>query len=98
MWIGGAWGRGQEFGGHVCTPLLLFALSCSLCAQAAGVRVVSQAGESASRVSVAVVLFPTDPGEQEAASDGVTPAPTSEHDDDNSLLYTGLTGELLQFH
>uniref|UniRef100_A0AAZ3PMS6 Roundabout, axon guidance receptor, homolog 1 (Drosophila) n=1 Tax=Oncorhynchus tshawytscha TaxID=74940 RepID=A0AAZ3PMS6_ONCTS len=47
--------------------------------------------ESVPVVSVPVVLFPTDTGAatQEGASEGATPAPTSEHEDDNSLGYTG---------
>ncbi|KAL0973420.1 hypothetical protein UPYG_G00203350 [Umbra pygmaea] len=49
--------------------------------------------EAVPGVSVPVVLFPTDAGAGGAADDGATegakPAPTSEHDDDNSLGYTG---------
>ncbi|KAJ8392093.1 hypothetical protein AAFF_G00078990 [Aldrovandia affinis] len=81
-WLCGVWGRRCGFEGHVCTPLLL--LSCLLWAGAQGVT----------GVSVAVVLFPTDAGERDGASAGVTPAPTSEHEDDNSLGYTGTAGSL----
>lgn len=35
------------------------------------------------------VLLPTDTGTQEGTSNRVTEAPTAEHDDDNSLGYTG---------
>lgn len=35
------------------------------------------------------VLLPTDTGTQEGTSNRATEAPTAEHDDDNSLGYTG---------
>ncbi|XP_053095771.1 roundabout homolog 1 isoform X7 [Pangasianodon hypophthalmus] len=35
------------------------------------------------------VLLPTDSGTAEAAKEGVTPAPASGHDEDNTLAYTG---------
>lgn len=52
---------------------------------------VMSGNDSVPGVSVSVVLFPTDTGAatQDGASEGATSAPTSEHEDDNSLGYTG---------
>ena len=47
-------------------------------------------GQNASGFSVPVVLLLTEIGvAQEGASDETTPAPTAEHEDDNTLGYTG---------
>lgn len=49
-----------------------------------------ESGQNASGFSVPVVLLLTETGvAQDGASEGVTPAPTTEHEDDNSLGYTG---------
>lgn len=46
--------------------------------------------QNASSFSVPLVLLLTETGvAQDGASEGATPAPTSEHEDDNSLGYTG---------
>lgn len=47
-------------------------------------------GQNASEFSVPVVLLLTETGvAQDGASEVATPAPTTEHEDDNSLGYTG---------
>lgn len=49
-----------------------------------------ESGQNASGFSVPVVLLLTEIGvAQDGASDETTPAPTTEHEDDNSLGYTG---------
>ena len=49
-----------------------------------------ESGQNTSSFSVPVVLLLTETGiTQDGASDGATPAPTSVHEDDNSLGYTG---------
>ncbi|KAI3353664.1 hypothetical protein L3Q82_004909 [Scortum barcoo] len=49
-----------------------------------------EGGQNASGFSVPVVLLLTETGvDQDGASEGATPAPTTEHEDDNSLGYTG---------
>ncbi|KAM3616627.1 uncharacterized protein V6R79_021018 [Siganus canaliculatus] len=54
-----------------------------------------ESGKNASGFSVPVVLLLTETGAaQDGASQGATPAPTTEHEDDNSLGYTG-TGAAL---
>ncbi|KAJ8368440.1 hypothetical protein SKAU_G00084680 [Synaphobranchus kaupii] len=85
----GVWTLRHGFEGHAGTPLLLCLLSCWLCTGVWGVPTLPANGQGSTRVSDAVLLFPTDAGEQDGASEGVTPAPTSEHEDDNSLGYTG---------
>lgn len=52
--------------------------------------------QNASSFSVPVVLLLTDTGvAQDGASEGATQAPISEHEDDNSLGYTGTAAALL---
>lgn len=47
-------------------------------------------GQNASEFSVPLVLLLTETGvSQNGASEGATPAPTTKHEDDNSLGYTG---------
>lgn len=49
-----------------------------------------ESGQNASEFSVPVVLLLTETGvAQNGVNDGATPAPTAEHEDDNSLGYTG---------
>ncbi len=49
-----------------------------------------ESGQNASGFSVPVVLLLTETGvAQDGASEGATPAPTTENEDDNSLGYTG---------
>eukprot|EP00063_Salmo_salar_P044030 XP_014018865.1 PREDICTED: roundabout homolog 1-like isoform X1 [Salmo salar] len=93
MWVGGLSHGGYRVGGQ-WHPLSLALLSvwCCLCQMGIGSWALAVSGdESVPVVSVPVVLFPTDTGAatQDGASEGATPAPTSEHEDDNSLGYTG---------
>ena len=71
-------------------PLSLALLSvCSLCSYQAG-QGQEASGERMPLDSVPVVLLLTETGAtQEGVSQGATPAPTSQHEDDNSLGYTG---------
>lgn len=49
-----------------------------------------QSGKNVSEFSVPVMLLLTETGvAQNGANEGATPAPTTEHEDDNSLGYTG---------
>lgn len=49
-----------------------------------------ESGPNASGFSVPLVLLLTETGvAQDGASEGATTAPTTEHEDDNSLGYTG---------
>ncbi|XP_014070696.2 roundabout homolog 1 [Salmo salar] len=93
MWVGGPSHRGYRVGWQL-HPLSLALLSvwCCLCQMGIGAWALAVSGdESVPGVSVSVVLFPTDTGAatQDGASEGATSAPTSEHEDDNSLGYTG---------
>lgn len=69
----------------------MFALG--LCSGCSGLEVQTLGGESVqntSGFSVPVVLLLTETGvAPDGASEGATPAPTTEHEDDNSLGYTG---------
>ncbi|KAG5269494.1 hypothetical protein AALO_G00202680 [Alosa alosa] len=74
---------------------VVWALCCCLCrvAGVAGTMAVLAAasvagGNSALGDSGSVMLFPTDPGAQDGASEGATVAPAVEHEDDNSPGYT----------
>lgn len=70
------------------------ALCCCVCrvaGVAVTVAVVVAAADGALGDSGSVMLFPTDPGAQDGASEGATVAPAAEHEDDNSLGYTGTT-------
>ncbi|KAF3847520.1 hypothetical protein F7725_020548 [Dissostichus mawsoni] len=49
-----------------------------------------ESGQNASGFSVPLVLLLTETGvAQDGASEGATTAPTTEHEDDNTLGYTG---------
>lgn len=74
-------------------PALLSVFALYLCQGCRGLEVWTAGGENgqnASRFSVPLVLLLTETGvAQDGASEGATPAPTTEHEDDNSLGYTG---------
>ncbi|KAJ7995248.1 hypothetical protein DPEC_G00242580 [Dallia pectoralis] len=77
------------------TPLrlaLLCVWCCLLSPRCLGARAGAASGDGVMPgVSVLVVSFPTDAGAaaEDGANEGATPAPNTEHDDDNSLGYTG---------
>lgn len=48
-----------------------------------------------SEALMSVLPLPTDMGREGGASEEATPTPTSEHEDDNSLGYTGIAIECL---
>lgn len=79
--------------GHGDNGALLFVMAFCLCQRCGGLRVGTGGGQSglnASEFSVPVVLLLTETGiAQNGASEGATAAPTSQHEDDNSLGYTG---------
>lgn len=76
------------------TLLCVFILCvCPGCRGLQVVRTVGggESGQNASGFSVPVVLLLTEAGvAQDGTSQGATPAPTTEHEDDNSLGYTGI--------
>lgn len=75
------------------SPALLCVVALCTCQGCGGLEVWTAGGEgrqNASGFSVPVVLLLTETGvAQDEASEGATPAPTTEHEDDNSLGYTG---------
>lgn len=91
MWVFGFCHQRQSLQGWSTALLCVFALC--LCRGCRGLEVWTVGGESgqnASGFSVPVVLLLTETGvDQDGASEGATPAPTTEHEDDNSLGYTG---------
>ncbi|KAK5904944.1 hypothetical protein CesoFtcFv8_006459 [Champsocephalus esox] len=72
---------------------LLCVFALCLCQGCTGLEVWTVGGESgqnASGFSVPLVLLLTETGvAQDGASEGATTAPTTEHEDDNTLGYTG---------
>ncbi len=91
MWVFGFCHQRQSLQGW--SPALLCVFTLYLCQGCRGLEVWTVGGESgqnASGFSVPVVLLLTETGvNQDGASEGATPAPTTEHEDDNSLGYTG---------
>ena len=76
-----------------CGATLLCVLTLCCCEGCRGLQVWTrggQSGQNASEFSVPVVLLLTETGvAQNGANEGATSAPTTEHEDDNSLGYTG---------
>lgn len=91
MWVFGFCGPRQSLQG--CSRALLCVFALCFCQGCRGLQVWTGGGESgqnASEFSVPVVLLLTETGvAQNGANEGATPAPTTEHEDDNSLGYTG---------
>lgn len=91
MWVSGLVRRRQRLRDWSQALLAVFAVC--LCQGARGLEVWTvgvESGPSASSFSVPVVLLLTETAvAQDGASEGATPAPNSEHEDDNSLGYTG---------
>lgn len=75
------------------SPALLCVVALCWCRGCGGLEVWgvgAEGGHNVSGFSVPVVLLLTETGvAQDGASEGATPAPTTEHEDDNSLGYTG---------
>lgn len=92
MWMFGS-GPSRSSQGHSVNGPLFFVLACCLCLGCCGLQIETWGGQSglnASEFSVPVVLLLTETGiAQNGASEGATAAPTSQHEDDNSLGYTG---------
>lgn len=91
MWLSGFCTRSQSLQGR--SRALLCVFTFCFCQGCRGLQVWTGGGESgqnASELSVPVVLLLTETGvAQNGASEGATPAPTTQHEDDNSLGYTG---------
>lgn len=91
MWLSGFCTRSQSLQGR--SGALLCVFTFCFCQGCRGLQVWTGGGESgqnASEFSVPVVLLLTETGvAQNGASEGATPAPTTQHEDDNSLGYTG---------
>lgn len=91
MWAFGFHRQRQSSQGW--SPALLSIFTVCLCQGCRGQEVWTvgvESGQSASSFSVPLVLLLTETGvAQDGASEGATPAPTTEHEDDNSLGYTG---------
>lgn len=93
MWMLGSGGPSRCSPGHGDSGALLFVFVFCLCQRCSGLQVGTWGGPSglnASEFSVPVVLLLTETEiAQNGASEGATAAPTSQHEDDNSLGYTG---------
>lgn len=91
MRVFGVCSQRQSLQEWILALLCVFALC--LCHGCRGLEVWTVGGESehnASGFSVPLVLLLTETGvAQDGASEGATAAPTTEHEDDNSLGYTG---------
>lgn len=96
MWVFGSCCRRQNSSSWI--PALLSVLALCLCQGCRGLEVWIAGGESrqnASGFSVPLVLLLTETGvAQDGATEGATPAPNTEHEDDNSLGYTGTAAVL----
>lgn len=93
MWVFEFCSQRQSLQGWNLALLSMFAL-CSVqgCRGLEVWTVGGESGQNASGFSVPVVLLLTEMGvAREGASEEATPAPTTEHEDDNSLGYTGTT-------
>lgn len=91
MWLFGFCTQGHSL--QRCTPALLCVFTLCFCQGCRALQVWTEGGESGKNVSefsVPVMLLLTETGvAQNGANEGATPAPTTEHEDDNSLGYTG---------
>lgn len=91
MWVFGLLCKRQRLQGWSLALLSIFTVC--LCQGGRGLEVWTvgvESGQNASSFSVPLVLLLTEMGvAQDGASEGATPAPTTEHEDDNSLGYTG---------
>lgn len=96
MWVFKFCSQRQNLQGWSPTFLSMFALC--LCQGCRGLEVWTMGGErgqNTSGFSVPLVLLLTETGvAQDGASEGATPAPNAEHEDDNSLGYTGTAAAL----
>lgn len=91
MWVFGFCSQRQSLKGWRLAFLCVFALCLTQGCRGLEVRTVGgESGQNASEFSDPVVLLLTETGvAQDGASEVATPAPTTEHEDDNSLGYTG---------
>lgn len=93
MWMFGCGGQRRSLRGRGGSRALLCVFAFCFCQGCSGLQVGTGGGQSglnASEFSVPVVLLLTETGiAQNGASEGATAAPTSQHEDDNSLGYTG---------
>lgn len=89
----------MQFGGCSCRPFkshclqILVLLICWY--QGYWGATVSPLAQYSLLEDLESVLLPTDTGTQEGTSNRATEAPTAEHDDDNSLGYTGTASYFL---
>lgn len=91
MWVFGFCSQRQSLQGYSLALLCVFTLCLGQGCRGLQVWTVGgESGQNTSEFSVPVVLLLTETGvAQNGVNDGATPAPTTEHEDDNSLGYTG---------